>query len=83
MAAGQYRRVRGTPKVPLNLFVAPHVRERIDIISSNADMPIWAVIESAIMATQLDANGVPENWDVPSEAPISLPGISTGGAKVP
>ena len=48
--SSQYRRPRGTPKVALNLFVAPEVKELIDDYAARANAPIWAIVEAAIRA---------------------------------
>lgn len=66
--SGQYRRPRGTPKVALNLFVAPEVKELIDTYAARANAPIWAVVEGAIRAGKPDASGLPVGWDLPGSA---------------
>lgn len=63
--SSQYRRPRGTPKVALNLFVAPEVKELIDGYAARADAPIWAIVEAAIRAGKPDDSGIPAGWDLP------------------
>lgn len=83
MAAGQYRRPRGTPVVALNLFVSPEVKERIDLYSARSNMPIWAIVEAAVLAGEPDATtGVPAGWGLPDDGTSSLPGINGGGDAV-
>lgn len=78
--SNQYRRPRGTPKVALNLFVAPEVKELIDTYAARANAPIWAVVEAAIRAGVPDQSGIPAGWDLPD--PNTHPTLdvdSTGG----
>lgn len=70
--SSQYRRPRGTPVVALNLFVSPEVKNRIDTYGANANMPIWAIVEAAILAGKPGANGVPEGWDLPGQTSLDL-----------
>lgn len=80
--SSQYRRPRGTPKVALNLFVAPEVKELIDTYAATANAPIWAVVEAAIRAGSPDASGIPTGWDLPRGGD-TLPGLdSNGGASL-
>ena len=74
----QYRRPRGTPKVALNLFVAPEVKELIDNYATQANAPIWAIVEAAIRAGKPGADGLPEGWDLP-ESGAKLPGLTCEG----
>ena len=39
--SSQYRRPRGTPKVALNLFVAPEVKELIDDYAARSTTRFW------------------------------------------
>ena len=78
--SSRYRRPRGTPTVPLNMFVAPDVKKLIDSYAARANVPQWAIVEAAIRAGQPGKNGVPTGWDLPdSEA---LPGLTHGGEPV-
>ncbi|MBL5975499.1 MAG: hypothetical protein D3X82_17615 [Candidatus Leucobacter sulfamidivorax] len=74
MASQQYRRPRGTPKVALNLFVAPEVKELIDTYSKSANAPIWAIVEAAIRSGKPGPDGIPEGWDLPVDGD-ALPGL--------
>lgn len=77
MASSQYRRPRGTPKVALNLFVAPDVKEMIDDYARRANVPIWAIVEAAIRAGKPGPTGVPEGWDLPQQGSGEvLPGLA-------
>lgn len=76
--SSQYRRPRGTPKVALNLFVAPEVKDLIDTYAARANVPIWAVVEAAIRAGVPDDTGIPARWDLPS--PSTQPTLDVGGA---
>lgn len=79
------RRPRGTPTVALNVFVLPEVKERLDavrerVLVNGAPLPLWAVVEAAVMAAELDpATGVPKGWDLPADGETSLPGINGRG----
>lgn len=70
--ANQYRRPRGTPTVALNLFVAPEVKDLIDTYAAQANVPIWAIVESAIRAGKPDSSGVPQGWDLPGHPKFEL-----------
>ena len=70
--SSQYRRPRGTPKVALNLFVAPEVKEMIDDYAARANAPIWAIVEAAIRAGKPGPNGIPEGWDLPTQPRLDL-----------
>lgn len=72
--SSQYRRPRGTPKVALNLFVAPEVKELIDDYAARANAPIWAIVEAAIRAGKPGDNGLPQGWDLPDSGD-PLPGL--------
>ncbi len=83
MTAGQYRRPRGTPKVALNLFVSPEVKDLIDLYSARSNMPIWAIVEAAVLAGEPDpTTGVPVAWELPDDGATSLPGVNGGGDAV-
>ena len=79
--SSQYRRPRGTPKVALNLFVAPEVKELIDDYAARANAPIWAIVEAAIRAGKPGPNGIPEGWDLPTQPRLDLD-PSAGGEPV-
>lgn len=70
--SNQYRRPRGTPKVALNLFVAPDVKELIDTYASEANAPIWAIVEAAIRAGKPGASGIPDDWSLPEQPQLDL-----------
>ena len=76
--SSQYRRPMGTPKVALNLFVAPEVKELIDDYAARANAPIWAIVEAAIRAGKPGADGLPEGWDLPKSGD-TLPGLTREG----
>lgn len=82
--SSQYRRPRGTPKVALNLFVAPEVKDLIDSYAARANAPIWAIVEAAIRAGTPDDRGIPAGWDLP--APVTHPTLdvdnTAGGSDV-
>lgn len=79
--SSQYRRPRGTPKVALNLFVAPEVKELIDTYAARANAPIWAVVEAAIRAGAPDGSGIPVGWDLPDHPTLDVDN-TRGGADV-
>lgn len=82
MTAQQYRRPRGTPKVALNLFVAPEVKDMIDDYAARASAPIWAVVEAAIRAGTPGTDGLPDGWDLPLNREAALPGLTREGGLV-
>lgn len=77
--SSQYRRPRGTPKVALNLFVAPEVKEMIDTYATRANAPIWAIVEAAIRAGEPDESGLPVGWDLPRHPHLDLDDQQRGG----
>jgi len=79
--SSQYRRPRGTPKVALNLFVAPEVKELIDAYAARANAPLWAIVEAAVRAGAPDETGLPAGWTLPSEGD-TLPTFEHGSAPV-
>ena len=78
--SSQYRRPRGTPKVALNLFVAPEVKELIDTYGATANAPIWAVVEAAIRAGKPGEDGLPEGWDLPGQPALDIESTPGGDA---
>lgn len=83
MTARTPRRPRGTPTVPLNVFILPEAKKRIDDVCALANLPIWAVVEAAIFAAETDPEtGIPVGWDLPDLRGTSLPGMSDGGGAV-
>lgn len=80
--SSQYRRPRGTPKVALNLFVSPEVKQRIDSYAKRADVPIWAIVEAAVNAGQPDEDGIPKGWDLPRHPRLDDADDEPGGGPV-
>ncbi len=78
----QLRRRRGTPTTAMHVFLAPDVKELIDIYAHRANMPIWAIVEAAMRAGVPDESGIPAGWDLPENNPAALPGINGGGDAV-
>ncbi len=80
------RRPRGTPTVALNVFVLPEVKERLDavrarVLVNGAPLPLWAVVEAAVMAAEIDPDtGIPKGWNLPTDSESSLPGVTGGDA---
>lgn len=80
------RRPRGTPTLALNVFVLPEVKERLDavrarVLVNGAPLPLWAVVEAAVMAAEPDpVTGIPVGWNLPADSELSLPGVAGGDA---
>ena len=70
-----YRRQRGVDTVALNMFIAPDVKRRIEEVAAATGSPQWAVVEAAIRAGTPAANGVPQEWDLPTPSTDALPGV--------
>lgn len=66
------RRPRGTETTQINLRVVPDAKDRLDSIAHAANVPYWAVFESAMRAVKLDEHGIPEGWDLPRPSTDTL-----------
>ena len=75
------RRKRGTPTVGVQVDIAPDVKALIDRYMRAADVPQWAIIEAAIRAGKPGPDGIPEDWDLPTQPRLDLD-PSAGGEPV-